>query len=221
MRSPAVRALLALTLVALGVALSVRSCAPTGGGGLVTGRVVGPVGSDTVVLLVDPPVGIGEAAAVGTDGGFSVRVPAGAREPWVVIDTRRGALVRTQGLSPTEGATLPPMAVWETDVRVRTDGGRVRIDWSAIPTGREGFPRQARYSVLLGYARTDRVEGEHTIPVRDPVLELDVRDEVLPYLPQLDPTRREVQVVVRAFDPEDPTGPWWHGGEVTWTLPPE
>lgn len=220
MRSAAGRVLVALTALALLGAVAWRGCAPSGGGGLVIGRVVGPIDSQTLVLLVDPPAGVGEQAAVSSDGSFSVRVPPGAREPWLVIDTRRGALVRTQTVSPTEGAALPAMAVWETDVRVRTDGGRVRIDWSPIPAGRDGFPANARYSLLISYARTDRVEGEHTIPVRDPVLELDIAEEVLPYLPQLDPAKREVELVIRAFDPGDPRGPWWHGGATTWTLPP-
>lgn len=213
-----VLAAVALAAAALIAVLAWRR-PPGGGGGLITGRVVGPIDSGTVVLLVDPPLGIGEPADVAPDGSFRVRVPPGAGEPWVVVDTRRGALVRTQRVSTTSDEQVPPMAIWETEVRVRTAGGRVRIDWSPIPVDREGFPKVARYSVLASYRRSDRSEGEATFPVRDPVLELDIADEVLPYLPNLHPEQREVELTIRAFDPEDPKGPWWYGGKATWRVP--
>lgn len=201
-------------------ALTWRGCAPAGGGGLVTGRVVGALGSGTIVLLVDPPAGVGVRLSVGPDGGFSVRVPPGAQDPWVVVDSQQGALVQSKGVDPGEGATLPPMALWATDVRARAQDGRVRIDWSPIPLDREGFPARVRYSVLVSYERTDGASGEATFPTREAVLELDIAEEVVPYLPNLDPAKPELEVIVRAFDPEDPIGPMWIGGRVKWRVPP-
>ncbi|MCO5167975.1 MAG: hypothetical protein M9894_16650 [Planctomycetes bacterium] len=210
------RALAGAALFALVVALVWRGAAPTGGGGLVTGRLVGPIDSGTVVLLVDPPAGVGVPAEVREDGRFEVRVPPGAPEPWVVVDTGTGALVQSGGVHPSSPTALPPLRVWRTDVRVRAQGGRVRIDWSAIPEA-EGLPPQARYSVLMKYERDDRAEGEATFPALEAALELDIQEELLPYLPHRAPGP-PVEVIVRAFDPTDPRGPMWIGGRATWTL---
>lgn len=211
------RALVGATLFALVVALVWRGAGPTGGGGLVTGRLVGPVGSGTVVLLVDPPAGVGVPAEVGPDGRFEVRVPPGAPEPWVVVDTGQGALVQTGSLSPSSPTALPPLRVWQTEVRARGHAGRVRVDWSPIPEG-EGLPEKARYSVLVKYARDDRAEGEATFPATEAALELDVQGELLPYLPHRAPGPQTLELLVRAFDPTDPGGPMWIGGRTTFPV---
>ena len=153
------RLLALVTFVAFVGALGWHLFGPKGGG-RVTGQVVGGIDSSTIVLVVDSPQGVSSKAIVQPDGRFEAVVPPGSLEPWVVIDTLRGALVQTMHpIDPVQGASLPPLAVWETDLRGRREGRRVRFDWGPIPTGRAGFPARARYSLLVVYQRDDQTEG--------------------------------------------------------------
>lgn len=213
------RILAVVTLVAFAGALGWHLLGPRGGGGRITGQVVGGVDSTTIVLVVDSPAGVSNRAVVQQDGRFEVVVPPGAREPWVVVDTRRGALVQTMHpIDPGEGAALRPLAVWETDLRGRREGRRVRFDWSAIPAGREGYPARARYSLLVSYERVDDTEGEATFPVEQPLLELDIDEDLLPYLPHIDASNPEVGLVLRCIDPDDAGGHMWIGHRARWRI---
>lgn len=207
-------------LVAAGLAGAVigwRGCGGSPGGGAVTGRLVGPIDSATVVLLIDPAAGVGAPATIAADGAFTATVPRGASEPFVVVDTKRGPMVRTRALHPAQGGDLGPLAVWETSVRVQRAGPRVRIDWGAIPQGTQGFPPRVRYSLLVSYARTDEAAGEAAFPTLQPAIESDL-GELLGFLPHRDEHVLEVELEVRAFDPEDLHAPMWIGGRVRWRV---
>jgi hypothetical protein len=214
------RVLALVTFVAFAGAVSWHLFGPKGGGGRVTGQVVGGVDSTTVVLVVDSPAGVSAQAVVQPDGRFEVLVPPGALQPWVVIDTRRGALVQSMHpIDPLVGDALRPLAVWETDLRGRREGRRVRFDWSPIPTGREGFPAKANYSLVVSYERVDATMGEVVFtPIVGPVYEVDIDQDLLPYMPQLDPSKPEVGMILRATDPEDAGGPMWIGNQVRWRI---
>jgi hypothetical protein len=214
------RVLALVALFAAAGALAFHLFAPTGGGGRITGQVVGGVDSSTIVLVVDSPQGVSNRATVQPDGRFEVVVPPGAREPWVVIDTLRGALVQTMHpIDPVQGATLRPLAVWETDLRGRREGRRVRFDWGPIPTGREGLPGRAQYSLLVIYEREDGSEGEATFsPITGPLYEVDIDQDLLPYLPHIDAKNPEVGLVLRATDPDDPGGAMWIGNRSRWRI---
>lgn len=219
-------------IVAAGLAGAIVAWRSDGerGGGRVTGQLVGvslvdvatphgghaPVGSGVVVVLIDPAANVGLPMGVGADGRFAATVPPGAREPFVVIDTRRGALVRSRALAPASGGDLGPLAIWETAVRVQRAGPRVRVDWGPIPTG-PGYPPRVRYSLLVGYTRTDAPRGEATFPSREPALEADL-DELLGFLPHRDERATELVLEVRAFDPEDLAAPLWIGARVRWRM---
>lgn len=214
------RLLALVTLVAFAGALAWLYFGPKGGGGRITGQVVGGVDSTTIVLVVDSPAGVSNEAVVQPDGRFEVVVPPGALEPWVVIDTRRGALVQTMHpIDPLLGDTLRPLAVWETELRGRREGRTVRFDWGPIPTDRPGFPATAQYSLLVIYERDDQTEGEATFsPILSPVYEVDIDRDLLPYLPHINASNPEVGIVLRAIDPGEPGGPMWIGNRVRWRI---
>ena len=211
----------ALRLLGLcGVVLALLACDRPPPAAKVTarGRVVAgaAVGSATKVLLVDPRVGLLEPLAVGPDGSFSAALPDDVVEPWIVIDSGGGALTQTGGLRGPPDVALRPLGVWRTDLRVRREGTRQRIDWGGVPSG-EGFPSPVQYSLLVTYTRKDGTDHEATFPSKSASLELDDAD-LLEYLPEHDPAKPEVELCVRAFQPADPSAVWWYGGKVRWTM---
>jgi hypothetical protein len=208
--------LLALYLVALGLLACDRP--PPAAKVTARGRVVSgaAVNTETKVLLVDPRVGLLEPIAVGPDGAFSAALPDDVVEPWIVIDSGGGALTQTGGLKGPPDVALRPLGVWRTDLRVRREGTRQRIDWGSVPSG-EGFPSPVQYSLLVTYTRKDGSQHEATFPSKEASLLVEDA-ELLEYLPDHDPARPEVELCVRAFQPADASAVWWYGGKVRWTL---
>jgi hypothetical protein len=208
-----------VTVVLLAIAVALAVFGPAKAGGKVTGRVVSPIDSQTLVLVIEPAQGLGVRADVKPDGAFEAIVPDGAQEPWLVVDTQRGALVQTRTIDPVKGDAFGPLGVWEADAQVRILGRRLRVDWAPIPLGRDGYPPRVRYSVLVCYARDDGQPGEATFPAEEPWLEMgDAGEDLFPFLNQRDPSKPEVEVIVRAFDPQDPRGPMWIGARFFWSV---
>ena len=205
-------------LVLLGLALVGCDGAALAAKVTARGRVVSgaAVGSETKVLLVDPRVGLLEPLPVGPDGAFSAALPDDVVEPWIVIDSGGGALTQTGGLRGPPDVALRPLGVWRTELRVRREGTRQRIDWGSVPSG-EGFPSPVQYSLLVTYTRKDGTQHEATFPSKEASLLVEDA-ELLEYLPEHDPTKPEVELCVRAFQPSDPSAVWWYGGKVRWTL---
>ena len=207
--------LAALAVVCLGVSATLLflydSYRPVG---LVRGIALGPA---TKVVLVDHQRQVRRDAILDEEGKYQVLLPPQALEPMVVIHGPQGTLVESGVFSP-EARQLKPLRLWQTPLRIRTRGRRVRFDWAAVPTG-EGYPARARYSVLLRFNKRGGEQAEVTLLAEKTTHEMSLR-ELTQLLKDWDPEQRTLRVELRVFDPrEQKEGGLWVGATREWILP--
>lgn len=212
--APQIRMAIA-TVIVLGFSgallLFYRGAAPAG---TLTGRVVGKASK---VVLVDPKREIYREGTLDGAGGYAVLLPSAAREPLVVIHGAEGGTLVESPVDLKQGLTVPTLALWRTEVRLRTSDGKLRIDWGAIPEG-EGLPKRRRYSILIRYRKRSGEQAEATLLSQAASCEIAL-GELKELMRDYDPQRPEVEVKLRAFDPSVQNGPLWVGRATSWTIP--
>ena len=212
------RGLALLAGVVVGLAL-VFGWTPDPTGPRVELRVLGEAGT---AILVEPQRGVEVRAEVDPDGAVVLIAPASAQRPVVEIYAREGtALIQTKQLDLTEGRNVTreaPLALWTPRLDLQTRDDEVRFKWSPMPKG-EGYPAARLYSILLTYKKRDGTRAESSLRSEEPSLRISLRElTAQETLPDWDPTQTELELELRAFDPNIRFGPKWIGARHRWTI---
>tara|TARA_R110002072_G_scaffold258251_1_gene416920 strand:- start:6149 stop:6892 length:744 start_codon:yes stop_codon:yes gene_type:complete len=188
--------------------------------GKIRGKVKGEVER---VVLADVARDVYRSGRI-TPEGYEVDYPPYAKEAKVFLYGKGEPVhwVESGVIPPAAGLQeAPPLALWVSPLEVTVRDGKVRFDWSPIPTG-EGYPGRRRYSLLIRYYKEGGEEderGDATLICEAPKRSISLY-ELEQLFQKFDVTKRELEIELRAYDPGQQKGALWVGIRRGWTFPP-